>query len=176
MKHRLDYRLNLIIILLTTIFLLGCHHEEKFYAITSDRQVSLPFKASKFFGYFKKRGIDLKIDSTKNTKELIKFINLSKYTIVITDEKTGKKVESLSENWKKICTVALKFNKKVPTEKKRFILIVKNRLLKRKEKLIEILKGWNYGVDLLKDGAVVYYLTGKEKLEGIKFLKCQGSK
>ncbi|MEO2065730.1 MAG: hypothetical protein ABGX17_04425, partial [Desulfurobacteriaceae bacterium] len=64
-------KLNLTIVLLITIFLLGCHHEEKFYAITSDRQVSLPFKASKFFGYFKKRGIKFKIDSTKNTKELI---------------------------------------------------------------------------------------------------------
>ncbi|WP_456341866.1 hypothetical protein [Thermovibrio sp.] len=165
----------LIALLLLFSLLTGCHTGERIYVISSDKEVLLPIKASQFFGYFSKRKIEVRTDSTKDTEELIRLLNFSKYTVVITDRKTGKKVENLSRKWKEICTVAIKRRKIKPIKRERFVIIVKERLLKRPKELVELLKGWNYGVDLLKDPAVLYYLTGKDRLKGIKFLKCQGS-
>jgi len=163
-------------LLFLLLLLSGCHSGERLYVIAQGKELLLPIKASQFFGYFQKRELEVKTDYVEKPEELIRLLNFSKYTVVITDRETARKVENLSRKWKKICRVAVKMEEGAPIKREEFVILVKKRLLSRPRELLTVLKGWNYGVDLLKDSAVVYYLTGKESLKEIKFLKCQGSK
>ena len=161
---------GLLITLLIFIFA-GCSDERPVYVISSSPQLLLPFKASKFFGFFDKQGIDLQLDSVPNGDSLIRFLNFSKYTVVVTDAETAKRIEELSPRWSSICTVALKKGKNsIKGRKRKFLLLVKDTALNRQKEAVNIIKGWNYGVDLLKDPAVVKLLSAKAL--SYKFLHC----
>ena len=162
-----------LLIALLIFLLTGCSNERPVFVISSFPQLMLPFKASKFFGFFDKQGIDIKLDSVPNGDSLIRFLNFSKYTVVITDAETAKRIEELSPRWSPICTVALKKGKKRPIKdgKGEFLLLMKDTVLNRQKEAISIIKGWNYGVDLLKDPAVVKLFSEKEL--PYKFLYCR---
>jgi len=165
----------LTILLLAVALLLGCHFENRVYVLTATSTLSLPFKASQFVGYFDREGLDLRVDEAGTPAELINLLNFSKYSAVICDGQVADKLTSLSKKWKKICLVAVKTGEGEPIKKRNYYLLVKERLLFNTELLIKLVRGWNYGTELLKDPAVVYYLTGKGELRGVKFLKCKGT-
>jgi len=160
-----------IVLFLFSVFTAGCNSERTVYTISSPSQLQAPFKASKFFGFFDKNGINLQLDSAPNRDSLVRFLNFSKYSVVLTDSETAKKIENLSPRWKQICTVALKKTGKSPISKPtKFVLLMKDSLLSRQKEAVKVIEGWNYGVDLLKDPAVLKLLS----VEGnsYKFLYC----
>ncbi len=161
-----------LLITLLIFFLTGCSNEKPVYVISSSHQLLLPFKASKFFGFFDKQEIDLQLDSVPNGDSLIRFLNFSKYTVVITDAETARRIEELSPRWLPICKVALKKKENYPITERRggFVLLMKETLLRNQKEAVAVIKGWNNGVDLLKDPAVVKLLSA-EKLK-YKFLHC----
>lgn len=153
-------------LLFVVVFLFGCSSENPIYVISSSSQIDLPFKASKTFGFFDKENINIQLDSTPGGLSLIRFLNFSKYTVVIANSRTARKIESLSSHWIPICTVA----RKNSTIGETYILLIKDSLLKKRSIAISIIKGWNYGVDLLKDPAVLRLLT-EEKVP-YRFFRC----
>jgi len=161
-----------LLITLLIFLLTGCGNERPVYVISSSPQLLLPFKASKFFGFFDKHGIDLQLDSVPNGDSLIRFLNFSKYTVVITDAETAKRIEELSPRWSSICTVALKKGEKYPIRdrKGKLLLLMKDTVLNKQKEAVNIVKGWNYGVDLLKDPAVVKLFSVKDL--SYKFFYC----
>lgn len=152
------------LIFILYLFITGCSTERPIYVISSSPHLQLPLKASKFFGFFDKNGINLQLDSVENSDSLLRFLNFSKYSVVLTDLKTSRKLEKLSSKWQQICTIALKRNKEKPIigEKEKFVLLMRDSLLKRHKDAVKLVEGWNYGVDLLKDPAVVKLLSAKE--------------
>ena len=152
------------IIFVFYLFITGCNSEKPIYVISSSPQLQLPLKASKFFGFFDKNGLNIQLDSVENSDSLLRFLNFSKYSVVLTDSKTAQKLEELSSRWQQICTVALKRCKGRPIigKKEKFVLLMKDSLLKRQKDAVKLVEGWNYGVDLLKDPAVVKLLSAKE--------------
>lgn len=163
---------RLIGLLLLIFFLVNCSNNRPIFVLSSSPEILLPLKASKFFGFFEKNGIDLQVEETSGGRSLIKFLNFSKYSVVITDRKTAERIEKLSPRWNFLCTVALKKKANVPINKEKgeFVLLIKDTLLTKKRDIISLIKGWNYGVDLLKDPAVVKLLVGREL--SYRFLKC----
>ena len=157
---------------LLSSFLCGCKDNRPIYVISSSPQLQLPFKASKFFGFFDKHNLNLQLDSAPNSDSLLRFLNFSKYSVVITDSGTAEKIEALSSKWVKICTVALKKQKLHPIKKGngKFILLMKESLLSRKKEAIKVIEGWNYGVDLLKDPAVIRFFSAETV--PYRFLRC----
>lgn len=143
------------------LLLYGCNGGKPIYIISSSQDLQLPFRASEFFGFFDKEGIEIQLDSAPDKSSLIRFLNFSKYTVVITDSETARKIENLSSRWSSICIVALNKKEKKPISKgkKEFVLLMKDVLLNRQKEAVNIIKGWNYGVDLLKDPAVVELLS-----------------
>jgi len=163
---------RLIGFLFLIFFLVNCSNNRPIFVLSSSPELQLPLKASKFFGFFEKNSIDLQVEETTGGRSLIKFLNFSKYSVVITDRETAERIEKLSPRWNLLCTVALKKKANVPINKEEgeFVLLVKDTLFKRKRELITLIKGWNYGVDLLKDPAVVKLLVGREL--SYRFHKC----
>ncbi len=151
-------------------FLSGCSDKKPVYIISSSSQLQLPFKASEFFGFFDKNELNIQLDSVPTGDSLVRFLNFSKYTVVITDQETAKKIEKLSSKWQQICTVALKKNKNSPINNGKYILLMKDSLLKKQKEAMKVIEGWNYGVDLLKDPAVVKLLSAEGS--SYRFLYC----
>lgn len=162
---------TLLSIVLFSVFTAGCSSERTVYTISVSSQLQAPFKASKFFGFFDKNELDLQLDSVPNGNSLVRFLNFSKYSVVLIDSKTAKKIESLSPRWKQICTIALKKTRKSTISKPtKFVLLMKDSLLSRQKEAVKVIEGWNYGVDLLKDPAVMRLLSLKGN--PYKFLYC----
>ncbi len=154
------------VFLLLLSLLLGCaNKDDSIDLLSQEKALLLPLKASDFFGYFLKE--DLKISQESSNGDVIRFLNFPRFKAVIADDKTVNRLKKITGNWVPICLVALKGDK-------RYFLIVKRELLKEPTLLIKLIRGWNYGVELLKDPAVVYYLTGKRELRAFKFLSCEG--
>ncbi len=141
------------------------YRDDSVYLLSQRKALLLPVEASSLFGYFLKEG--LKVNGEYTEGEVIKFLNFPYYKVVIADSKTVKKLSKISDNWIPLCLVALKGDEK-------YFLVVKRELFEKPSTLIKLVKGWNYGVILLKDPAVVYYLTGRRELTGFKFLSCEG--
>ena len=154
-------RLPKTLFLFVLLLLYGCSGGKPIYIISSSQDLQLPFRASEFFGFFDKAGMEVQLDSAPDGSSLIRFLNFSKYTVVITDSETARKIENLSSRWSSICTVALNKKGKEPISKGEgeFILLMKDVLLNRQKAAVNVIKGWNYGVDLLKDPAVVELLS-----------------
>ena len=164
--------LRALIVILAFLALSGCNNERAVYVISSNPELHLPFKASKFFGFFDKRGIKLHCDTAPDSNSLIRFLNFSKYTVVITDLKTANKLKNYTSRWSSICVVAFKKNEnKLNNPRGKFVLLMKDSLLKKHKEAVSIIKGWNYGVELLKDPAVVMLLSPEGKIH-LKFLQC----
>ncbi len=156
-----------LIILIAIFFLQGCS-EEDVVLITYERFLIVPLEASVFSGFYQKKGVVLDYDIVDSRDELMRFLNISSYNAVITDAESSKLLEE-SKTWVPICTVA------VFKGIKKFKLLVKKDLFRKKEKLVGFLKGWDYGVDLLKDPAVLKIVLDRLKIESIgdvKFFKC----
>ncbi len=155
-----------IAVLLFFSLLLGCtNRDDSIDLLSQEKPLLLPLKASAFFGYFLKE--DLKVGQESSNGDVIRFLNFPRFKAVIADGKTVNRLKKITSNWVPLCLVALKGDK-------RYFLVVKRELLKEPTPLIKLVKGWNYGVELLKDPAVVYYLTGKRELRAFKFLACEG--
>lgn len=165
--------LKALAIVLLLLMLYSCNNDRTIYVISSDPELQLPFKASKFFGFFEKKGIKLQCDTTPDSSSLIRFLNFSKYTIVITDAKTVTKIENYTKRWIPICVVAFKRkeNNLNISKRGRFILLMKDSILKKRKEAIAIIKGWNYGVELLRDPAVAMLLSPKKEIQ-LKFIQC----
>jgi hypothetical protein len=169
-------RESLLTLLLALLLLLsGCHDERRLYLLTQSSRLALPLEASHFWGFFEKEGISLRVDSASTPEELINLLNFSKYSALIADQEVASRLQRLTKRWKTVCVVAVKRERGAPIRKKTYYLLVKERLLYDTELLVKLVKGWNYGVELLKDPAVLYYLTGERELRGIKLLKCTGT-
>jgi hypothetical protein len=163
-----------ITVILLALLLLSCHHDEKLFVISSEKKLLLPLKASKFFGYFKNKGVEVIVDYAPEEEELINFLNFSKYGAIITTKEIAQKITTLSKKWKLICKVGIKISRGAPIKKEEYVLLVRGKLIRKVQPVVILVKGWNYGVELLKDPAVLYYLLGEKELKGIKLIKCQG--
>ena len=155
-----------LIILLALMFV-SCSNHERLFVISLDSSFLLPFKASEFFGFYEKYKVQVCLDSAQKREELIRLLNFSKYAAVIVDKEMASKIEELSTRWKAICVVGSRGSEQ-------FVLLIKKGLTRKKNLVLTFIKGWNYGVNLLKDRAVLYYLTGKKELPEVRFQKCQG--
>jgi hypothetical protein len=149
----------------------GCSQERRIVVLTDDPNVLIPLKASQFTGFFNSKGVELQTDAAPEGK-LISFLNFTKYNAVITEGEKVKKIKEYSDDWLEICPVAVKTLKEKPIRREKFYLLIKKELLQRPKLTINLIKGWNFGVYALKDPAVVFALTGKENLQGYRFLLC----
>jgi len=163
------------IVALALFLIFSCHSRERVYVLSPSSELSLPFRAASFFGFFDKEGLELKVDVASNPSQLINLLNFSKYSVVIADRKVALKLSVLSNKWVKVCLVALKSGSEEPIKDGKYYLMAKERLLLDRKAFFTVVRGWNLGVELLNDRAVLYYLTGLEELRGIRFLKCKGT-
>jgi len=167
-------RESLITVLLSLLFLISCYGQKELYLLTQNPRLATPLEASNFWGFFEKEGISVKVDSASSPDELINLLNFSRYSALIADQELASRLSRLTKRWKRVCVVAVKREEGAPIKKKTYYLLVKEGLLYDTELLVKLIKGWNYGTELLKDPAVLYYLTGERELRGIKLLKCTG--
>jgi len=169
-------RESLLTLLLGLLLLLsGCHDERRLYLLSYGSEVLLPLKACHFTGCFDREELSVRAETARTPAEFIRLLNFSKYSAVIATGGLADRLTSLSGRWKKVCLVAVKKERSSPIREGKYYLLVREDLLYDTERLVKLVKGWNYGVDLLKDGAVVYYLTGSGEVRGLKFLKCKGT-
>ncbi len=157
-----------ILVLIFILLFAGCSVKKRIFVITSNGTLLLPFEAAEFLGYFEKVGVELEEESAGSPQDLLRFLNFSKYSLAVADEALARKVQKGSERWLGLCEVA------EDRKGRRYVLLVKEGLLRNKEVLIKVVKGWNLGVESLQDPALLVALTGKEVLGGLKFRKCAG--
>jgi len=159
---------SLLTLLLGFLLLLsGCHDERRLYILSYGSKVLLPVKACHFTGCFDREGLSVRAETAQSPSEFIRLLNFSKYSAVIATKDLADRLTSLSGKWKKVCLVAVKKEGSSPISEGKYYLLVRDDLLYDTELLVKLVRGWNYGVDLLKDGAVVYYLTGSGEVRGV---------
>ncbi|ADU97369.1 hypothetical protein [Thermovibrio ammonificans] len=160
-----------LVVLALLALVTGCFGEPRVGVIGEEHTLLLPFEASKFLGYFQKNGLEVSLDWANGT-ELISLLNFSKYKAAVVDGTTARKIEEFSKEWVKLCKVAVKTKGGKPIKGKQFFLLIRKELLREPEETVVLVKGWNSGVDALKDPAVVYALTGEEAVRGYRFYSC----
>ena len=152
-----------ICLVILGIFLFSCFYREEVFILSSNKELLLPFEIAEFFGKAEKSNVKLNLDVV-DTKDLIKFLNFSKYSLVITDNATANRILKLLPNWYRLCIIA-KSKGGV-----RYYLLVKKRFLMRKKIMINVVQLWNFGVYELKDPAVSEIFFKKSL--NIKLLPC----
>ncbi len=164
MKKLLYFLLSL------SIFTVFSCNQSKVDVITSEKFLLSPIRAAEFFSFYSKRGLNVCVDAVDSPKKLIRFLNFSTYNVVLTDKKTADFITSNLNSWVKLCKIAR-------WRGDFYYLLVRNSLLKEQKLVIAFLKGWNFGVDCLKDPAVVRVLEERDGIflpKNVKFFSCKG--
>jgi hypothetical protein len=151
-------------LLLLTILVGSCLLKEEVFVITFNSALTIPFKIAEVFGKFESTDFSIKIDIV-NKKDFIKFLNLSKYSVVIADKDTANKLVELLPNWYRVCKVAEGKNDT-------YYLLVKKKFILNKKDFSYLIKSWNFGVDELNDPAVLKMMEIKDL--NLKFFHCKG--
>ena len=142
----------------------SCFYRQEIFILSSDEKLSIPFKIAEFFGKTERLNLSLNIDVVNSRDDLIKFLNLSKYAVILTDNSTTDKVLKLLPNWYRVCVIA------EDKSGRKYYILVKRRLLLNKEKVIKLISLWNFGLYELKDPAVSKIFGGNDLQ--FKFLLC----
>jgi len=154
----------ILFVLFAIIITFSCSSNKTVFVISSEQQLLLPLKAANFFNFFGRMGEVVKIDCISSADDLIKFLNFSKYSVIITDRTTVQRVTELSDNWIVIC--------KVGENHHDYFLLAKKSFVLEKDWFVKFVRGWNFGVDALKDPAVLKAInSGSEELR-IKLHGC----
>ncbi len=101
-------RKAVVFLFLFLILLSGCQKRQDINILSYEKYLLLPFYIEENYGKLTLKDGAIKLTYVKNSAGFIRFLNLSKYNVVIIDSFTFDFLRRMDDSWVKVCEIAEK--------------------------------------------------------------------